>query len=77
MRPEMPYLAAGTVAIIGATVKEKSWPKNGARAIVGTVASVVIASASSDTPLAPLVRAIGLLILLVAVMAAVNLNRGK
>lgn len=77
MRPEFPFLAAGAVTIIGATVKEKHWPKDAVRSIVGTVALVVIASATADTPLAPLVHALGLLVLLVAAMAAIRLNMGK
>lgn len=77
MRPEMPYLAAGAVTLIGATVKEGNWPKDAARSLIGTVALVVLASASTDTPLAPLVRAIGLLLFLVAAMAAIRLNQKK
>lgn len=78
MRPEFPYLAAGAVAIGGAAMREKAWPKEAPRAIVGTVALVLLASASSDTPLAPLVHAFGLLVLLIAVMTAVRINmKGK
>lgn len=77
MRPEIPYLAAGAVTIVGATVKEKGWPKDSGRAIIGTVALTVLASASTGTRLAPLVHAFGLLTLLVAAMAAVNINRKK
>ena len=77
MRPEMPFLAAGAVTIIGAAVKEKHWPEKAGRSIVGTVALVILASATTDTPLAPLVHAIGLLLFLVAAMAAINLNRTR
>lgn len=77
MRPEFPFLAAGAVTIAGATVKEKHWPSGGARSVVGTVVLVLIASATSDTPLAPLVHAFGLLVLLAAIMAAIRLNMGK
>lgn len=78
MRPEFPYLAAGAVSIAGAAKHEKAWPKEAPRAIIGTVALVIIASATSDTPLAPLVHAIGLLVLLIAVMTAVRINmKGK
>lgn len=78
MRPEFPYLAAGVVSIAGATAHEKAWPKEAPRAIIGTVALVIVASATSDTPLAPLVHAFGLLILLIAVMTAIRLNmKGK
>lgn len=77
MRPEIPFLAAGAVTIIGASMKEKHWPSGGARSAVGTVALVLIASATEDTPLAPLVHAFGLLLLLVAVMAAIRINMAK
>jgi peptidoglycan/LPS O-acetylase OafA/YrhL len=77
MRPELPFLAAGAVTIAGAAKKEGHWPKNGARSIVGTVALVVVASATEDTPLAPLVHAMGSLVLLVACIAAININRTK
>lgn len=79
MRPEFPFLAAGTVAIVGAAAHDKAWPKETApKAIIGTVALVIVASATADTPLAPLVHAFGLLILLVAVMSAIRLNmKGK
>lgn len=77
MRPEFPYLAAGAVAIAGSAAKEKAWPKEAPRAIIGTVALVIIASATSDTALAPLVHAFGLLVLLIAVMTAIRLNLKK
>lgn len=77
MRPELPFLAAGAVTIVGASIHEKHWPKNGARSIVGTVALVVLSSATDGTALAPLVHAVGLLVLLVACIAAVRLNQTK
>jgi len=80
MRPEMPYLAAGTIAIVGGVRREKKWPKEGLRALVATIILVIIASATTDTKLAPLVRAVGLLTVLIAVIAAVpafNTTSGK
>ncbi|HJY05895.1 MAG TPA: hypothetical protein VJ323_06235 [Bryobacteraceae bacterium] len=71
MRPEMPFLAAGAVALAGGVARERSFPKEGMSAVIGTVALVIISSATADTPIAPLVRALGLLFLMVAVMAAV------
>lgn len=71
MNPEMPFLLAGGVAIAGGVAREKGFPKNGTIAVVGTVALVILASATANTPVAPLVRAIGLLVLLGAVMSAV------
>lgn len=71
MRPEMPYLAAGMVALAGGVARERAFPKEGMTAVIGTVALVIIASATAETPVAPLVRAIGFLFLMAAVMAAV------
>jgi hypothetical protein len=71
VRPELPYLAAGSVAIAGGMAREKTWPSNGAKALMATMIVVVIASATSNTSVAPLVRAIGLLVLLTSVMASV------
>ena len=75
--PELPFLAAGAVAIAGGAYHEKKWPANAGKAIIGTVALVILASATSDTPIAPLVHAIGLLILLTAAMSAVRQNLVK
>lgn len=72
MSPELPYLAAGTVSIVGGAVAEKHWPANGLKAVVGTTVLVVVASATTNTRVAPLVHAIGLLLLLTSVMAAVS-----
>lgn len=71
MRAEMPYLAAGAVSIIGGTAREGRFPSRGVNAVIGTVVLVIAASATSDTKIAPLVRAIGLLLLMTSVMAAV------
>jgi hypothetical protein len=75
MRPELPYLAAGAVSILGGAIQEKRWPGNTAWSIIGTVVLVVVASATTGTRFAPLVRAIGLLLLLTAVMAAVRASQ--
>ncbi len=72
MRPEMPFLAAGAVSIVGGAIVEKKWPKDTARSIIGTVVLVVVASATANTRVAPLVNAIGLLFLLASVMSAVR-----
>lgn len=71
MRPELPFLAAGAVAIAGGVAREGSFPKNGLTAVVGTVALVVIASATENSVIAPAIRAFGLLVLLAAVFSAV------
>jgi hypothetical protein len=79
MRAEMPYLAAGTVAVIGGTVRHGGWPPEGVKAVLGTLVLVIVASTTNGGRAAPLVRAFGLLILIAAVMAAVTANqkRGK
>ena len=73
--PELPFLAAGTVAVIGGAIRDKKWPSNANKAIIGTVAVTLLAAASADTPFAPLVHAIGLLVLLAAGMAAIKVSK--
>ena len=70
MSPEMPYLAAGAVSIVGGIAREKRFPSHGLNAIIGTVVLVLFASMTAGTKVAPLVRAIGLLLLMAAVIAA-------
>jgi hypothetical protein len=71
MSPELPYLAAGGVAIVGATYRDGKLPDL-MRPVVGIVACVLVASAFGETKLGPLVQAFGMLVLLVTVMAATN-----
>lgn len=77
MRPEMPYLAAGSVAIVGGAIRENGWPSEGAQAAIGTLIMVIFASATANTKIAPLVRAIGMLLLLAATMATVKAVKTK
>lgn len=77
MRPELPFIGAGAVAIVGGTIKEGHFPAKGAQAVLGTIALAVVASATADSVIAPLVHAIGLLLLLASVMAAVTAANGK
>lgn len=74
--PEMPYLAAGTVAVIGATIRDGKLPDITVPAI-GTVILVLVASATAETRYAPLVRAFGFLLLLTATITAVNATMKK
>jgi hypothetical protein len=67
MRPELPFLAAGAVAIVGGTKREGKFPANGMQALIATVVLVVAASATANTRIAPLVHAVGLLLLMAAV----------
>jgi hypothetical protein len=77
MKPELPFLAAGAVAVVGGAIRDKAWPSYTTRAVLGTVALVIVASATSDTRIAPLVRAVGLLLLLTTIMAAVRAAQKK
>jgi dolichol kinase len=72
MGPELPYLGAGIVSIVGGAIREKKWPETTVKSLVGTVALVIAASATADTRFAPLVRAVGMLLLLTSIMAAVK-----
>ena len=75
MSPELPYLAAGTVAVIGGTRKAGKFPPNGLTAVVGTVVLVIVASATGNTRFAPLVNAIGLLLLMASVYGAAKAKK--
>lgn len=77
MSPELPYLAAGGVAIAGGAIAEKKWPANGVKALLGTIVLTIVASATSGSKVAPLVHAIGLLLLLAAIIAATKQATGK
>lgn len=78
MAPETAFLAAGAVAIAGGAAQERAWPKTGYRAVVATVVLVLVASATSRTPLAPLVRALGLVMLMAAIYGAtLAITKGK
>ncbi len=70
MNPELPFLAAGGVSLIGGAIAEKKWPSNGMNAVIGTVVLVIVASATAGSKIAPLVHAVGLLLLVTALMAA-------
>ena len=72
MRPELPFIGAGAVAIIGGIKKEGHFPANGLKAVIATVALVFVASATANTKVAPLVHAIGLLVLMGAVYGTVR-----
>lgn len=72
MKPELPFLAAGAVAITGGAIREHKWPSNATKAVIGTVVLTLAASASANSRIAPLVHAIGLLLLLTAVLTTVT-----
>ena len=70
MNPEIPFLAAGAIAIIGGTRREGHFPNKGLEGVIATVVLVIFASATKGTKIAPLVHAVGLLLLMAAVFAA-------
>ena len=70
-RPEMPFLAASGVAVVGSTVATGHLPKLG-KVILGIVGLMAVASATTGTRFAPVMQAFGYLCLLVAVMNVVS-----
>ena len=72
MRPEMPYLAAGGIVLAGGAIKKKGPPPNAVRSVMGTVVLVIVASATAGSRVAPLVHAIGILLVMGAVLSATN-----
>lgn len=80
MNPELPFLAAGTIAIGAGVAREGGWPRQGTTALIATLVLVVVASSTANSRVAPLVRAVGLLLVLSAVISAVhalNAKKGK
>ena len=75
--PEYPFLAAGTVAIIGGVVRHKGWPPNTLEALLGTVALTIVASATANSRIAPMVHALGILLLLATIMGTVSAINAK
>lgn len=72
MTPELPFLAAGAVAVAAGTAKAGHFPPSGmSKAMFGILALVIVASASTGTKYDPLVAAVGVLFLSTSVMAAV------
>lgn len=77
--PELPYLGAGTLAITAGIIRQGKWPDNALRSVIATIVLVLFASATGDTKVAPVVRAIGLLFLMAALYGVVraSINRQK
>jgi peptidoglycan/LPS O-acetylase OafA/YrhL len=75
--PELPYLGAGALALVGGAIKQGHWPSNSLAAIIATVMLVVFASATGDTKIAPVVRAIGLLFFMAALFGVVRASVNK
>jgi len=72
MDTELPYLLAGGAAFIGGWRRDKGWPKNGTLAVAATIALVIVASIAGNTPLAPMVKALGWVLFAAAVYQMMN-----
>lgn len=77
MHPELPFLAAGGIAMAGGAIRDKAWPDEWPQVLIGTVVLVALSSATAGTRVAPLVRAIGLLLVLAASIAAIRAANPK
>lgn len=70
--PEAPFIAS-TVLVIAAAVKRDGKIEGTAfRAVLATIAIVVVASLTAHTRAAPIVRALGIVYLLASAMLAIN-----
>ncbi len=77
MRPEMPWLAAGGVSLIGSIARDKAFPHNAFPSVIATAGIVIVAAASRGTKVESLVRAVGVLALIAVVMRTAILTGGK
>lgn len=68
MSPEFPYIGATLVALVTGVRREGGFPANGIPALIAAAILVIVASATANTRIAPLVRAIGIALLLSALM---------
>lgn len=75
--PELPYLGAGVVTLIGATRREGKFPAKGLEAIAATFGLVIVTGITATTKLAPLVHAIGLLLFAASIYGAIRTNQKK
>jgi hypothetical protein len=77
MAPEMLFLTATGVALIGAARAQGQWPDGGLKAVVAGAVLVVFASAMAGTQLEPLAKAFGWLTLIAAIYGAVRASRSS
>jgi hypothetical protein len=75
--PELPYLAAGVVAMVGSVKRTGGAPSNMLPAVIATVVLVLVTSATTGSRIAPVVRAIGVLMLVGATYGTVRAYQGK
>jgi len=71
--PELPFIGAGVVALIGGIKREGKFPEKGVIAVVGTVLLILVAAATANTRIAPAVHAIGILTLIGSVFGTVRI----
>lgn len=64
-------LLAGGIALAGGFAKEGHWPDKGVEAVIGTLGLTLLASATQNSRIGPIVRAFAWLLLLVAVYSVV------
>lgn len=73
MSPEFPFIASGVLLLIGGTASNGGFPDDTVKSLVGTAILALVASATTGTQIAPLVRAIGILYLLTSALATIKL----
>lgn len=73
MSPEFPFIASGALLLIGGAARNRGFPKDTIKSLIGTAALALVASATKDYPIAPVVRAIGFLYLLTVAMATIKI----
>lgn len=73
MSPEFPFIASGVLLLIGGAARNKGFPKDTIKSLIGTAALALVASATKDFRIAPVVSAIGFLYLLTVGMATINI----
>ncbi len=71
MSPETPFFASGALLFLAGVARGKAVTQNVMVAMFAVLGLAVVASATANTPVAPLVRAIGLLFLLTSGSAAI------
>lgn len=69
MAPELPFIGAALVSLVTGVRKEGGFPSGGIKVLVALSVLVIVAAATAGTKLAPLVRAIGVVLLLTSVLA--------
>ena len=75
--PELPFIGAGVVALVGGIKREGKFPEKGVIAVVGTVLLILAASATANTRIAPAVHAFGILVLIGATFGTVRIFQQK